>query len=63
MYRKIRNGLLDHVNNKFLVAFEIGDLQKDDVVKLFSDIPNTEIITKKDLSGRDRMVFIKGYIE
>ena len=57
-YRKIKEGLLSHVNEKFLVALEIGDLQKDDVVNIFSDIPNTQIITKKDLSNRDRMVFI-----
>ena len=62
LYRKIRSNLLTHVNNKYLVALEIGDLQKEDIVNLFSDIPNVEIITKKDLSGRDRMVFIKGYI-
>ena len=57
-YRIIRKELLNHVNNRFLVALEIGDLQKEDVVKIFSDIPNVEIITKKDLSNRDRMVFI-----
>ena len=58
LYRKIRKDLLNHVNDRFLVAFEIGDQQKDDVKRLFSDIPNTQIITKKDLSNRDRMVFI-----
>lgn len=57
-YRKIRNQLLKHVTKKFLLAMEIGDLQKNDVVSLFSDIPNVEIITKKDLQGRDRMVFV-----
>lgn len=58
LYRKIRKKLLNHVNDRFLIAFEIGDQQKDDVCKLFSDIPNIEIITKKDLQGRDRMIFI-----
>ncbi len=58
LYRKIRKDILNHVNNRFLIAFEIGDQQKEDVVKLFSDIENIEIITKKDLSNRDRMVFI-----
>ena len=58
LYRKIRKDVLTHVNDRFLIAFEIGDLEKDAVVNLFSDIPNVEIITKKDLSGRDRMVFI-----
>ena len=57
-YRIIREKLLEYVNEKFLLALEIGDLQKDDVVSLFSNIENTKIITKKDLSGRDRMVFI-----
>ena len=61
-YHKIKDGLLAHTNNKFLVALEIGYDQKDSIVKIFSDIPNVEIITKKDLSGRDRMVFIKSCI-
>ena len=59
LYRKIKLGLLAHVNEKFLLALEIGDLQREAIINLFSDIPNVEIITKKDLSGRDRMVFIK----
>ena len=63
LYRKIRNGLLNHVNNKYLVALEIGDLQKDDVINLFNDIPNINIEAKKDLSGRDRMIFIRGCIK
>ena len=37
---------------------EIGDEQKDDVVNIFSDIENVKILCKKDLSHRDRMVFI-----
>lgn len=57
-YKKIREDLLNHVNDKYLVALEIGYNQKDDVVKLFSDIDGVNIITKKDLSNRDRMVFI-----
>ena len=58
LYRKIRKDLLNHVNNRFLIAFEIGDQEKDAVVNLFSDLDSVEIITKKDLSNRDRMVFI-----
>ena len=62
-YYKIKDGLLAHTNNRFLVALEIGYDQKDDIVKIFSEIPNVEIITKKDLSNRDRMVFIKSCID
>lgn len=58
MYRKIREKLLNYVNDRFLLALEIGDMQKNDVVNIFSDIENVKIITKKDLSGRDRMVFV-----
>lgn len=57
-YRIIRKECLNHVNNKFLIALEIGDMQKEDVVNLFSDIPGVIIETKKDLQKRDRMVFI-----
>ncbi len=58
LYRKIRKDILNYVNDRYLIAFEIGDLQKEAVVNLFSDLDNVEIITKKDLSNRDRMVFI-----
>lgn len=57
-YRKIRERLLEHTCDQFLLAMEIGDLQKNAVVSLFSDIPNVQIVTKKDLQGRDRMVFV-----
>lgn len=58
LYRKIRKDLLSHVKDKFMLALEIGDLQKEDIVNIFSDIDNVKIITKKDLSNRDRMVFV-----
>lgn len=57
-YRKIREGLLNHVNDKYLVALEIGDQENNDVVNIFNDLEGVIIISKKDLSGRDRMVFI-----
>ena len=58
LYRKIREDILNHVNDKFMLALEIGDREKEDVVKIFSDIENVKIITKKDLAKRDRMVFV-----
>ena len=58
LYRKIRNGLQEHTKDKFLLALEIGDLQKDSVINIFSDIDNTKIIAKKDMQGRDRMIFV-----
>ncbi len=58
LYRKIRDGLLEHAKDKFLLALEIGDLQKNDVINLFRDIPNTIIVAKRDMQGRDRMIFV-----
>ena len=58
LYRKIRNGLLEHAKDKFLLALEIGDLQKNDIINLFSDIPNIKIIAKSDMQKRDRMIFV-----
>ncbi len=57
-YRKIHDGLIKHASDKFLLAMEIGYDEKDDIINLFSDISNIKIITKKDLSNRDRMIFL-----
>lgn len=57
-YRKIREGLNEHAMEKFLLAMEIGDMQKDAVINIFNNIPNVKIISKCDLSGRDRMIFV-----
>ena len=57
-YRKIREGLLKHANARFILALEIGDLQKDSVINIFNDIENVRIISQKDLQGRDRMIFV-----
>ena len=57
-YHKIREKLLMHTKDRFLLALEIGDEEKDDVTKIFSDIDNVKIITKRDMQKRDRMVFV-----
>ena len=58
LYRKIRIDLLKHVNDKCMLALEIGDQEKDDVINIFNDIENVTVIAKKDLSKRDRMIFV-----
>ena len=58
IYKKIRNNLENYVNDKFILAMEIGYDEKDDIIKLFSDMKDVSITCKKDLSGRDRMIFI-----
>lgn len=57
-YRIIRQGIESHIKDKFILALEIGDLQAKDVTNIFSDIKDVKIICKKDMQGRDRMVFV-----
>lgn len=58
-YEKILKDIKLYLNPNFLIAFEIGETQKDDVINIANKyLDNIEIIAKKDLSGRDRMIFI-----
>ncbi len=58
-YRRILNDIKEHLNERFLIAFEIGADEKEDIIKIINEnLNNIEIETKKDLSGRDRMIFI-----
>jgi len=58
-YRKILKEAPNHVNKDFLIAFEVGESQKEDVITLATAyFPKATIITKKDMQERDRMVFI-----
>lgn len=58
-YRKIIKDLPHHMKNRCLVAFEIGNTQATALKELINTtIENVIIEVKKDLSGRDRMLFI-----
>lgn len=58
-YRKILSHVKDNINNKYLIAFEIGDTQKEDLFLLASQhLSNYNIECIKDFSNRDRMIFI-----
>ena len=58
-YRRILKEIDNYLNEKYLVAFEIGYLQKDDITSLVKEnLNNVSIISKKDLSDKDRMIFI-----
>ena len=58
-YKKILSEVKNHMKDKCLIAFEIGSTQKDDIIKLINEnLENVRIETKKDLSERDRMIFI-----
>ena len=63
-YDKILSNAKNYLNDKYLIAFEIGFSQKDNVLKLINKYLNdVKVITKQDMSKRDRMVFIFKNIE
>lgn len=58
-YRKIFKDANKNLSNSFLIALEIGESQKEDIVNLAKlTFQHANIISKKDLQGRDRMIFI-----
>lgn len=58
-YRKILKAAPNHVEKEFLIAFEIGESQKEEVISLAKNaFPQATIVAKKDMQDRDRMIFI-----
>lgn len=58
-YKKIIANLKEHMKDRCLVAFEIGNTQANDIKKIINEnLKDVTIEVKKDLSGRDRMIFI-----
>ena len=58
-YRKIIKDLSNHIKERCLVAFEIGMTQGQAITNLVKEtIPEAKVEVKKDLSNKDRMVFI-----
>ena len=57
-YRKILSTIKNHLKEHYLIAFEIGCTQKDDITNLLKEnLEDANIITHKDLQDRDRMIF------
>lgn len=58
-YKKILNQANLYLENKFLIALEIGEKQGEDVKNLaYQYLKNIEVKIEKDYSNRDRFVFI-----
>lgn len=58
-YKKILENIKPHMKEKCIIAFEIGCDQKEDIINLINKyLDDVKIETKKDLSNRDRMIFI-----
>ncbi len=58
-YINILKQVKERTKNKYLLAFEIGYDQKEDMINLINQyLDNVKIEVKKDLSGRNRMIFV-----
>ncbi len=58
-YEQILKSAKNNLNDEFLIAFEIGADQKDDVINLANKyLEDITVISKKDMQDRDRMIFI-----
>ena len=58
-YRRILADIDQYLNKPALIAFEIGYLQKDEIINMAHQHLDSIIIeAKKDLSEKDRMIFI-----
>lgn len=63
-YKKILKNAKDHMKEKCIIAFEIGYTQAEDIKKIaYENLENIKIEVKKDLSGKDRMLFIFKNVE
>ena len=63
-YRKIINGIKEHSKEKCLIALEIGFNQANDIIELIEkELDNVKIEVKKDMSDKERMIFIFKNIE
>ena len=58
-YKKILDNVSNYVNNKYIIAFEIGYTQAYAIKEYAHNLlENVEILIEQDLSGKDRYIFI-----
>ena len=63
-YRNILKDINNYLNVNYLIAFEIGYLEGEELKKIIKNIiPNSKITIKKDLSNKDRMLFVEKNID
>ncbi len=58
-YKRILEKIKKNLNEKYLIAFEIGMTQGNEILEIAkTNLDTDNIIIKKDLSEKDRMIFI-----
>lgn len=61
-YEEILKNIKNILKDKYLICFEIGEKQAIDIKKLaITYLDNPNIIVKKDMQNRDRMLFIHNF--
>lgn len=61
-YEEILKNIKEILNDKFIIAFEIGETQAEEIKQIANKyLKNINIIVKKDMQNRDRMVFIHNF--
>ena len=64
LYKKILYSIKDHLKERSIIAFEIGYQQGNDIKKIIEEIlPTTTIFIEKDLSDKDRYIFVFNNID
>lgn len=63
-YRSILKDINKYLKDDYLIAFEIGYLEGGKLKELVKNtIPNSKVTIKKDLSNKDRMLFVEKNID
>ena len=63
-YRSILKDINNYLKDDYLIAFEIGYLEGEKLKELIQNtIPNSRVTIKKDLSAKDRMLFVEKNID
>ena len=58
-YNEILKNAYNYLNDRFIIAFEIGELQGNEIKKLvYKYFKDVNVFVEKDYSNRDRFVFI-----
>ena len=58
-YEEILKNCIYNLNSKYLIAFEIGENQKDAITKLANEyLENIKVECYQDYNGKDRYIFI-----